>query len=270
MPEATTHIVFSDTFAASLSTALRELGCDDAIACLPDDLSFGPTNPSDPATRFKWIRKELAPDLNDGSWQPNRITKFWKVAFAPAKRRIAWVSQRAASEYAGFLDFVSRSDNADCDLVAFDTDGVIRRGPNGHVTAGRAICLSELPPYHLAVARYWDRAVKLDSAARERYRANWAQLRKENAPLRILSDHGMVSAPITYFDELLVSCTIDRWRKAARVIGEALCSFTDGPFSQVGDFFSAGRLRVLVQTGRLEGRGNLTGPRFSEVRLPNR
>ena len=107
----------------------------------------------------------------------------------------------------------------------------------------------------------------LDAAARGRYRASWARLREENAPLRILDDSGMVSATLTYFDDLLVSCTIERWRKAARVLSDALASFIDGPFYQVGEFVLLRRLRALVAAGRLESQGDLAQPRFSEVRL---
>jgi hypothetical protein len=268
MPPATTHIVFSDSFAGSLSTALKELGRDETIVCLRDNLSLGPINPPDPALRLQWIRKELAPGLSDREWPSDRIARFWEAALASANRRVVWVSERAAREYAGFLEFVWRLDEADCDLVAFNEDAVTYPRLDGRMTAGRAICLGELPPSHLTATRYWDRTVKLENAACERYRANWARLREENAPLRIRDDGGLVSAPISYFDDLLIACTVEHWRKSARVIGEALCSFMDGPFFQVDDFFLAARLRALAKSDRLESRGDLLNIRFSEVRLP--
>jgi hypothetical protein len=263
----TLHIVFSDTVGAFLGDALRELGHADTVACFADDLSFGPINPPDPGIRRTWIRKHLAPDLRDAEWPSRRIAAFWKKALAPVDRRVVWVSKRAAHEFAGFLEFVWRLGEASCDLVEFDEDAVIYRRPDGRMSGGRAICLGELPAEHFAATRYWENAAPLDDAARARLRADWAKLREEDAPLRILTETGMVSAPITYFDDLLIACTVEQWRKAARVVGEAFCQFLDGPFHQVGYFVLATRLRALTEAGRLESQGDLRRPRFSEVRL---
>jgi hypothetical protein len=268
MPRATLHIVFSDSFSGSLRVALRELGRDDAIACFLDDLSFGPIDPPDPRARRKWVRRELAPGMRDREWPLRPLAAFWKAALAPSSRRIVWVSTRSAPEFAGFLEFVWRLGEGSCDLVAFDGDALVSRGDSGHKAGGRAIALAELPPYHLTATRYWERAAPLERAERERYRSDWARLRAENAPLRILDESGLVSAPITHFDELLMSCTVGQWRKAARVIGEALSTFWDGPFHQVGDVVLAARVRALAEAGRLESQGNLRRVRFSEVRLP--
>ncbi len=261
----TLHIVFSDSFSGSLRVALREVGRgDDAVVCFLDDLSFGPIDPPDARARREWVRRELAPGLRDREWPLRPLAAFWKVALAPSSRRIVWVSKRATHEVAGFLEFVWRLGEGDCDLVAFDADAVV----SPKATGGRAIVLGELPPYHLTATRYWDRAEPLDVAARERYRADWARLRAENAPLRILDETGMISAPITYFDDLLIGCVTEQWRKVMRVVGEAFVSFVDGPYRQVGDVVLAARLRALAQARRVESRGDLRKIRFSEVRLP--
>lgn len=264
MADPIRHILFSDSAAHSLGEALRQVGCKDRVICLPDDLSFGPINPPDPVAREEWMHRELKFELTDEERPIDQVESFWNEALAARGRRIVWVSKRAAQEFAGFLEFVWRAGQGNCDLVAFAGDAVV--SPRG--SGGRAIVLSELPSYHLASTRYWDRAVSLERAERKRYRASWARLRDENAPLRILTEDGLVSAPITYFDDLLIACTIERWRKSARVIGETLVSFMDGPFHQVGDFVLAARLRALIEAGRLEGKGDLGKMRFSEVRLP--
>jgi hypothetical protein len=263
------HIVFSDTVGGSLKEALRRVGRRDRVIHLSDNLSFGPINPPDPAARQDWIRAQFLIDLGGREWPAGAIDKFWHAALSTSARRIVWVSKRAAHEYAGFLELLWRLGDATCTVVEFDQDEIAYRRPDGNTRSSVAICLGELAPQHFEDKRYWDRAVLLDAAARDHYRANWAQLRSENAPFRIVSEHGLVSAPITQFDDLLLSCAVGNWRKVARVVGEALGSFLDGPFYQVGDFVLHARLCALVKEGRLESRGDLSRWRFSEVRLPS-
>jgi len=251
-----------------MDAALKELGYADEVVALSDDLSFGPINPPGPAARRGWIESELTPHPCDLELLPENTADFWQTALAPANRRIVWVSVRSAHEFAGFLESLWRLGDAACELVTFDGDEITYRSRDGCTSEGRAITLGELRPDHLAAKRYWEGATALDAPARERYQANWARLRAEDAPLRILTADGMVSAPITYFDELLIACANEQWRKAARVVGDALWSFLDGPFHQVGHLFLEGRLRALAQAGRLYSVGDLRKPRFSEVRLP--
>jgi uncharacterized protein DUF3658 len=94
-----------------------------------------------------------------------------------------------------------------------------------------------------------------------------ASLKAENAPLRILSDGELVSAPISHFDPLLLSCATAEWKKSAKIIGEAICeSWIEG--MQTGDLVLIGRARVLVAAGRLECRGDVFDIHRSELRLP--
>jgi hypothetical protein len=262
------HILFSDTAARLLNEALRIVGREDRVIYLPDDLSFGPINPPDPVAREDWMHHELGLDLTDDEWPLDQVEAFWDEALTTSARRIIWVSKLSASEYGGFLELVWRIGDTPCDVIEFDRQEIAYRGRDGFVRRNQVLVLGELAPEHFTETRYWERAVPLDAVARERYRANWARLRGENAPLRILDDSGMISVPITYFDDLLIACAIERWQKVARVIGEALVGFIDGPFHQVGDFVLVARLRALARSGRLESKGDMAKPRFSEVRLP--
>ena len=69
-------------------------------------------------------------------------------------------------------------------------------------------------------------------------------------------------------DATLKSHTQSRWVKAARVVVDALASER---FPTDNDHFDlhARRLIALVESGALEGQGNLLRPRWSEVRLRN-
>jgi Protein of unknown function len=105
------------------------------------------------------------------------------------------------------------------------------------------------------------------SKTRDQYREIWGRLRAENAPLHILSEGELVSAPLSFFDPLLLSLTTSERQKAARVIGEALCD--SSTTSVTGDLVLCARVRALASAGRLESRGDLFDIQNSELRLPN-
>jgi hypothetical protein len=94
----------------------------------------------------------------------------------------------------------------------------------------------------------------------------------ENAPLRVVDADGLRSAPITFFDQQLLSFAKASWQKPARIIGEVMAEWVAPwpsmePYFQAGDGILAERIIALVEAGALEGRGDLTDIRRSEVRL---
>jgi hypothetical protein len=109
-----------------------------------------------------------------------------------------------------------------------------------------------------------------DVAARERHHGLWRRLRVEDAPLRVIDADGLRSAPITFFDQQLLSFAKASWQKPARIIGEAIAEWVGSPmepYFQAGDGILAVRVFALVEAGVLEGRGDLTDIRQSDVRL---
>lgn len=78
-----------------------------------------------------------------------------------------------------------------------------------------------------------------------------------------------MSAPLSFFDPLLLSSATPEWQKFARVIGEALSDFLTTSVLQTGDLVLCARARALAEAGRLESRGDLTDIHRSELRLPN-
>jgi hypothetical protein len=108
----------------------------------------------------------------------------------------------------------------------------------------------------------------LSTVKRNAYNALWDRLRNEDAALRTLTEHGLTSVPLSYFDDLLVSCVTADWRKVARVLGEALVETWESGFFQVGEVVLAARIRSLAASGRIAGRGDLSNASFSEVRMP--
>lgn len=101
----------------------------------------------------------------------------------------------------------------------------------------------------------------------QRERARWRKLKDENADLRILDATGLVSAPITSFDDLILSFVTNEWRVCTRVVAHALVRACKR-FNQTTDLFPWSRLRTLVEEGVVEGRGDMQLMHENYVRRP--
>jgi hypothetical protein len=275
---ATLHIVFHLSAALGLRKALAEVGREETVISFPDDLAYGPIDPPDPELRNAWVEEQLEYEATQELAAETQA--FWTAALGPPRstRRVAWVSRRVASEYAGFLEVLWRLEEAllPCDLVDL-TDFRIPAGKAGVDQDGRALSppmrlamsLPLLPAFRILEARLFDRAEPLSPDRLDGYREMWRRLRAENAPLRIVEGDELVSAPITAFDSLLLSFATQEWQPIARVARQALAAFDDASLHQSGDLVVLARIRALAATGRLESRGDLSGIRAT-VRLPSR
>src|SRR5262245_17356021 len=187
---------------------------------------------------------------------------FWKAALAEDVRRVAWMSRRSAPEYCGFLEWLWRLGDRPCEVIDLTDMPVGSRR--------RAFLLGLLDAEEIATNRLWDRAEFLDVSARARHPGLWRRLRAENAPLGVVDADGLRSAPITFFDQQLLSFAKATWQKPARIIGETMAEWVGPPmepYFQAGDGILAARVFALVEAGVLEGRGDLTDIRQSDVRL---
>jgi hypothetical protein len=263
------HVVFTPSGAHSLREALMIVGRDDEVISSFDNYSFGPIDPADMASRAKWVEDELGRTDWDVAAQTEQ---FWRKSLSREYRKVAWLSRRSAMEYAGFLEWLRQLGDDPCDVVDLTELKVLRhpeQGPSPQATF--AVSLAGLSPNEISNNDLFDRAEKLKEEIRNRYQVLWKQLRAENAPLRVIADNELASAPITFFDELLMSYARDYWRKVAMVVGSALVSEMDDCIYQTGDIFLAARVAALVESGRLELQGkSALNMRYSEVRLPKR
>lgn len=265
MAASTLHVVFNPSAAAGLRDALRQAGRNDRVVGLFDSLSFGPINPPDPERRRKWVEKELGYT----NWEEvvGEATSFWTEACSVRDRRVAWLSRRTTQEYAGFLEWLWRVGEEPIEVVDL-TDAMVVAPKNGPTKPHKAISLAMLHPHEIIDNNLLARAETLTPALRTQYRKLWEHLRNENAPMRVLTEEGLVSAPISFFDPLLLSHITQEWQKAAMVIGESQTEFWDTSLIQTGDLVLAGRLRALASAGVIESQGDLFQIRHSEVRLP--
>ena len=260
------HILFSPTAAGCLRQALRDAGRKDRVACYVENLALGPINPPDLQMRQHWMEEELrCKDLSE--LETAEADAFWKAALAEDVRRVAWVSRRSAPEYCGFLEWLSRLGDLSCEVVDL-TDMPV----GSH---RRAFTLALLSPEEIAANAVWGRAEALDATARSHYHSLWRRLRVENAPLRVVDAGGLRSAPITFFDQQLLSYANASWQKPARIIYYTMADWAfpptepQEPYFQAGDAILAARISALVELGVLEARGNPMNIRQSEVRLCN-
>jgi hypothetical protein len=261
------HVVFNPSGAGCLVQALRKAGRDDAVITYFDNLSFGPINPPD-VSRAKWVESELG--WTEWEFVDSGSESFRREALSANHRKVAWLSRRSPMEYAGFLAWLWLLGDAPCEVVDLTDVTVSHRREQGPPRPPRlAISLAMLHHDIIASEKLWDLAEPLQASMRARYLDLWRQLREENAPLRVLEGGNLVSAPISFFDSLLMSHATDDWRKVARIVGEALAAEWDDGIFQTGDLVLAARVNALVESGRLECRGkNPLEMQFSEVRLP--
>jgi hypothetical protein len=268
MTQATLHVVFTPSGAGSLRPALTSAGRDDQVIALFDNLSFGPINPAASASRAEWVENQLGWT----NWEEVTALseRFWHEALSPDHRKVAWLSRRSAMEYAGFLEWLWRLGDQPCEIVDLTEVKAPRRSELGPPTpATLAISVAMLTPKQIRDNQLFDQAKALSAEARSAHQDLWGQLRAENAPLRVLKRNTLVSAPISFFDSLLMSFVNDDWQRVARVVGHALASQMDDCIFQTGDLVLAARVGALVEAGRLELHGeSALEMQASKVRLP--
>jgi hypothetical protein len=263
------HQVFTPSGGGCLVQALRKAGRDDQVIASSDDLSFGPINPPDSSLRATWVENEFGrTDWNNSRAGSERV---WDAARFPDNRKVAWLTRRSAMEYAGFLDWLWRLGDAPCEVVDL-SEVKVSYPPEQGPPRPPALAMSLAMLHHDKIChdKLWDLAAPLPMAERRRYHELWRQLRSENAPLRVIDGDKLVSAPISFFDSLLMSYVTDDWQKVVRVVGHALAAGMDDSIVQPGDMLLTARINALVEAGRLEIRGkSALEIHASEVRLPN-
>ncbi len=252
------HVVFSSSAAGNLKLALEQIGCKERVISQRDDLSIGPID-GHLDERHKWLEKELA--YEDYREVPELDTLFWTEAISPQIYPVAWVSRRCAREYAGFLEFLWRLGHTDFSIV--DTTNLLVQGP---YRQHPAVTIAVLSPGKIIETQLLNAQERLAASEIDAYRSMWKQLKEDNAALRVVTRRGLVSAPITYFDNLISSHITQDWQKCARVLGMTLVDHIDGPFYQTGDLLLWARLRVLADTDAFEHRGDLASMHHSEIR----
>ena len=225
MAQSIVHVVFTPSGASCLRTALKGAGRDDEVVADFDNLSFGPINPPD-ASRANWVESELG--WTGWDEVASSSETFWREALSPDRRKVAWLSRRSTMEYANFLEWLWRLGNAPCAVVDLTDAMVSHRTEHGPPRPPRlAISVAMLHHDIIANEELWNLAAPLQTSTRTSYLDLWRQLRDENAPLRVIESGTLRSAPITFFDSLLMSHATDEWQKVTKIVGEGLVAEWD-------------------------------------------
>jgi hypothetical protein len=209
------HVTFSAAARLSLMQAFERLGLKEEVLALVDDLGYGPIEPGTLEQRDAWIDEELG--IEADPWRAEKIPSFWeRVTTSPAPL-VAWLSTRCADEHCGLLELLHR----------------VRETPVSVVDAAEiaedfAVVRSDV----IVDRKLIERIAPVTDADRARHAADWARLRGENAPLRVLTPDGLVSAPITYFDDALLAHVTGDWQPCSRVIAATIKKLAEGRYRQ--------------------------------------
>lgn len=211
--------------------------------------------------------------MGEADWRDADAARagFWAAALDPGRRRVAWWSWRPAQEYCGFLAFVSRLGDGACDAVDVSEAHITR--PARHGAAGRTMAgsLGMFTPEAILENGLLGRAEPLAPGRRAGLLGLWSRSRAEDAPLRApTGGGGVVSAPLSFYDDELLHHTPREWWPTARTVAEVLAEFLDTGLYRVGDRLLAARVHALAAAGRIELRGGdpRCGLAGSEIRLP--
>jgi len=188
----------------------------------------------------------------------------WNAALSIPGRRIAWVARRMAYEYCGFLEWLRQLGDAPCEIVDLHDLSFDWHKSDGTVDRAQVPSVGLIHPEHIRDNAFWDLARPLSARERQSYLALWDKLRAENAPLRVMNGDTLVSAPISYYDDLVLADTEENFRKVARIVGSALGWGRHTPKANLYVFHA--RVNKLVQAGVLEAKDNTAQMRYSEVR----
>ena len=254
------HVAPGSSAGGSLRQAIRASGRTDDVISFRDDLSCGPIDSEESSARARWWApryEEHDSDLDD----------FWRRIMSTPDRLVVWFGRHSAQEHAFFLALVDRLGDHPYEII--DVTGLqmpITR-PDGKPALSRPKqAVSLIVEEELALLLGTQRAMKKQE--REDAARRWRRLKSENAPFRIVTDAGLVSAPEDIFDELLLERAAKDWRKVARVIAETM-GHNMAPYLQVGDLMLLSRVVALVDQGKLIAHGDPWSMRKCELRLPD-
>jgi len=249
------HVMFHPSGAGALRQALQMAGRRVWVVAHFDDYSAGPIDTLDVAARVEWLAT-----LVDEPWAEDLLKTEAGIlsTYDPACLPVVWFSRRDIISYVGFLAWLSRAGDRDFTVVDI-TDMDIA----GH----RYLAPSETPETVMCATDLWDRRRSLSAEEVAAYRRDWDRLRRENAPIRILTADGIVSGGRELLDGLLLPYVTADWQTFALVMYNSLSlSGSDERRPFCNEFELSNRLDELIEQGILEGRGDFSSLHLSEVR----
>lgn len=228
---------------------------------LVDDLSCGPIQAIDAASRASWWNSLNRLGVREVELD---IKEFWARVSRSDDHLIVWTGRRSAKEFAFLLAVADAIGNRPFSIIdaAERCDPPLRHPKSGHKIPG---FVSVWPSDMLLTLIGTERHV--GPSERAEMRERWGVLRREDAAFRVIAGTDLVSAPETHFDDILMSEAKPERQTAARIVGRALGR--DEAWMQVDELALLGRLVALTEAGRLTAEGDPWDTRKCSVHLPD-
>lgn len=259
----TLHIAPSHSAGGSLRQAIRGAGRNEEVLFFRDDLSCGPIDSEDQAARVAWWTRFH----DDWETEAAPLKAFWDRVATTDDRLVVWFGRHSALELAFFLAWADRLDERSYSIIDVTGLRLPFHRPDGSPALSQPTpAVSIMPEYQLRSLLGSERQVTPQEA--EEARLQWRRLRAENAPFRVVTSVGLVSAPVDHFDPLLMERVTTEWRMVARVIGDTM-GLNSEPYFQVGDIMLLARVIALIGEGKLLAEGYPWDMHSCRVRLPH-
>jgi len=256
------HIAPGASAGGSLKQAIREAGRDEEVLPCFDDLSCGPIDTDDPSARAAWwgLFREV--------WDvESELKTFWNRVATTDDRLVVWFGRHSAQELAFFLALADRLGERSYDIV--DVTGLrwpFNRPDGSAAMTKPASAVAIIPTDRLRTTLLGSER-PVTAQERDESRLHWHQLQVENAPFRIVTPTGLVSAPVDHFDPLLIERATTEWRTIVRVIADTM-GYNSEPYHQVGNVMLLTRVVALIGEGKLLADGDPWDMFSCRVRLP--
>jgi hypothetical protein len=257
------HVTFSAHAGEVVILALAKMGSDHRVISLQDDLGYGPIDPVDTRLRAEFEREAFVFDVpTDVS---TSVTEFWNQTITSSEH-VLWFSRRSVRELTGYMEWIFRCPKPP---LVVDIDKIDFGYPRGKRPPSSVGVLS---PDRIVASQATRYAHRLSTSTLDSDSSAWLAQKHENSPLRILTDTGLESVSIKYFDTLILACSANDWLPSVRVVGDALTRLIEeDAYAQARDHLIIGRLRRLVLDGALEANGDVfSGLSDIYIRRPER
>jgi hypothetical protein len=261
---STLHLMPGYSPAGGLMQVLNKLGREEMVLAFPDDLSCGPIRDDESDKRADWWVWMYCGEPED---RLALMDVFWKHVRETNDQLVVWWGRHSSSEYAFFMALADRL--CDRPFASIDVTGVRYSftGLDGSRILSRATQRVSIMQGE-GLAGLLDSQKPVNADERQESADRWRRLKEENAPFRILSPEGLISAPIECFDNQILEQISSEWQKTLLVLWNA-ASLNEEPYVQVSHYMLHRRLASLVDDGRVLADGDPCDARNSRVRLPD-
>jgi hypothetical protein len=256
----TLHIAPGDSAGGSLRAAVRESELDADVLSWLDDLSCGPIASGDAAERAAWWAHY------DDRPIEGTLNAFWDAVAKAEHRLVVWFSSHRASQLSFLLAWADRLRDRPYEYIDVAGRQVATRYRDGSSRLSRPLQSVGLMNRDALRSLFGSEQPAAAGFCAEAGDV-WRRLKAENAPFRVVTDTGLVSAPVDIFDPWLLERADGEWCSIAHIVSETM-GYNSDPYIQVGDVMLHARIVALVEEGKLVADGDPRQGRSCRVRLP--